>query len=87
MARKVTNGIRSLSLGTALSRGSTISLHSEKQVCVQRDSIVLTVSCNSAAKRTGDSASSAKVSEEKKESLAKNPTDGVSVCTPLIPPK
>jgi hypothetical protein len=37
-------------------------------MCVQRDSIVLTVSCNSAAKRTGDSASSAKVSEKKNRS-------------------
>jgi hypothetical protein len=86
MAREVTNSICSLSLDSDLSRGVTISLHPETQMCVQRDSIVLTVSCNSAAKRTGDSASSAKVSEKIK-SLAKNPTDGGSFCTPLIPPK
>jgi hypothetical protein len=39
-----------LSRATALSRGDTISRSSEKQECVQRDSIVLTVSCNSSRK-------------------------------------
>jgi hypothetical protein len=81
------NGIRSLSMDSALSRGATISRDSEKQVCVQRDIIVLTVSCKSSRERTGDSASSAKVSEKKDRSQRiQNGTDGVFVCTPLILP-